>query len=212
MTTPPASGRRLSHEPKSSPLHLFPERRMKMTRSTHKKRSILVVTFLLTALVATMGCMPLETVEYVDLEQYAGLWYEIARYPTPFDEDTVAVTAEYTLLQDGTVHVLNRGLVGDLGGPETTIEGIARVADPVSQAKLKVSFDRPGLEQLEADYWIIDLAEDYSYAVVSEPLRFILYILSRTPTMDPVLYDGIVQSLTERGFDPDRIELTPQIP
>ena len=57
---------------------------------------------------ATASCMPPETVDYVDLEQYAGLWYEIARYPVPFDEDTVAVTAEDTLLGDGTVHVLNK--------------------------------------------------------------------------------------------------------
>jgi apolipoprotein D and lipocalin family protein len=163
-------------------------------------------------LLASGGCMPLETVEYVDLEQYAGLWYEIARYPVPFDEDSVAVTAEYTLLDDGTVRVLNQGLVGDLNGPPTSIEGVARVADPVSQAKLRVSFDRPGLDLIEGDYWIIELAEDYSHAVVSDPLRFTLYILSRTPTMDPVLYDAILQRLTERGFDPGRIEPTPQFP
>ncbi len=181
-------------------------------REPHRrnKRPILPV-LILTTLVATAGCMPLDTVEYVDLEQYAGLWYEIARYPVPFDEDSVAVTAEYTLLEDGTVRVVNRGLVGDLNGPPTSIEGIARVADPVSQAKLLVSFDRPGLEQVEGDYWIIELAEDYSHAVVSDPLRFTLYILSRTPTMDPALYAGVVERLVERGFDQDRIEPTPQL-
>ena len=57
---------------------------------------------------------PPETVESVDLTRYAGLWYEIARYDTPFDEDAVAVTAEYTLNDDGTVRVVNKGLVGGL--------------------------------------------------------------------------------------------------
>ena len=180
-----------------------------MKRIQLRKRSGFI-SILFAAMLTTLGCMPLETVEYVDLEQYAGLWYEIARYPVPFDEDTVAVTAEYTLRDDGTVGVLNRGLVGDLNGPPTSIEGVARVEDPVSQSKLLVSFDRPGLELIEGNYWIIELAEDYSHAVVSDPFRFTLYILSRTPTMDPGMYDTLIQDLADRGFDPDRIELTPQ--
>lgn len=183
-----------------------------MKRAHQKKKAPFLAFLTIMVLLTTPGCMPPETVEYVDLEQYDGLWYEIARYPVPFDEDTVAVTAEYTLLEDGTVHVLNRGLVGDLNGPPTSIEGIARVADPVSQAKLRVSFDRPGLNLIEGDYWIIELAEDYSHAVVSDPLRFTLYILSRNPMMDPIFYDTLVERLAERGFDPDRIEPTPQFP
>jgi apolipoprotein D and lipocalin family protein len=195
-----------------APQHLISIRRSKMKKPLKKNNGPFGAVLVLSILAATGGCMPLETVEYVDLEQYAGLWYEIARYPVPFDEDSVAVTAEYTLLDDGTVHVLNQGLVGDLNGPPTSIEGIARVADPVSQAKLLVSFDRPGLDLIEGNYWIIELAEDYSHAVVSDPLRFTLYILSRTSMMDPVLYDAILQRLAERGFTPDRIELTPQFP
>ena len=74
-----------------------------------------------------------------------------------------------------------------------------------------LSFDRPGLDLIEGDYWIIELAEDYSHAVVSDPLRFTLYILSRNPMMDPILYDALVQRLAERGFNPDRIEPTPQL-
>ena len=85
---------------------------------------------------------PPETVDFVDIERYAGLWYEIARYPTPFDEDGVAVTAEYTLNEDGTVGVLNSALVGDLEGPPTSIEGVARVVDEETNAKLSVTFDR----------------------------------------------------------------------
>jgi len=183
-----------------------------MERKRKNRRAGILYALPLAFLMSAAACMPPETVDYVDLEQYAGLWYEIARYPVPFDEDTVAVTATYTLLPDGTVHVLNQGLVGDQNGPPTSIEGIATVADPVSQAKLKVNFDRPGLETIEGDYWIIELAEDYSHAIVSDPIRFTLYILSRTPTMDAGLYDSLVQSLSERGFNPDRIEPTPQVP
>ncbi len=158
------------------------------------------------------GCIlfPPKTVDYVDLERYAGLWYEIARYDTPFDEDAVAVTAEYTLNDDGTVSVLNKGRVGSLDGPPTSIEGIARVVDTRTNSKLAVRFFRPEIEKFEFAYWIIELGEEYDYSVVSNPTRSVLYILCRTSTMDDQLYNDLVARLAKRGFDPDRIELTPQ--
>ena len=79
----------------------------------------------LCVMMVVAGCklLPPKTVAFVDLTRYAGLWYEIARYPTAFDEDAVAVTAEYTLNDDGTVAVLNKGLVGSLDGEPTSIQG-----------------------------------------------------------------------------------------
>jgi len=153
---------------------------------------------------------PPETVDFVELERYAGLWYEIARYDTPFDEDAVAVTAEYTLNDDGTVKVLNRGLVGGLDGTPTSIEGVARVVDPVTNAKLAVTFDRPDIEGIEFAYWIIELDEDYQYAVVTNDTRFVLYILSRTPAMEDSVYEDILYRVVKKGFDADKVELTPQ--
>lgn len=158
------------------------------------------------------GCDVLipKTVDYVDLERYAGLWYEIARYDTSFDEDAVAVTAEYTLNDDGTVKVLNKGRVGSLDGPATSIEGVARVVDPRTNSKLAVRFQRPEIEQFEFAYWIIELGADYDYAVVSNPTRSVLYILSRKPTMDEQFYNDLVDLLARRGFAPEKIQLTPQ--
>lgn len=63
----------------------------------------------------------------------------------------------------------------------------------------------------EGDYWIIDLAEDYSYAVVSEPGRRFLWILSRTPTMDDATYEDILAFISEQGLDPDRLVRTRQV-
>ena len=153
---------------------------------------------------------PPETVEFVDLERYAGLWYEIARYDTPFDEDAVAVTAEYTLLEDGAVKVVNRGLVGGLDGTPTSIEGVARVFDTETNAKLTLTFDRPDLEGIEFEYWIIELDEDYQYAVVTNSTRFVFYILSRTPTMEDSVYEDILYRVVKKGFDAVSVELTPQ--
>ena len=154
---------------------------------------------------------PPETVDFVDIERYAGLWYEIARYPTPFDEDGVAVTAEYTLNEDGTVGILNSALVGDLNGPPTSIEGVARVVDEETNAKLEVTFDDPDIAGIPFAYWIIELDEAYQWAVVTNDTRFVLYILSRTPTMDDAVYEDILYRVVKKGFEADRLELTPQL-
>lgn len=153
---------------------------------------------------------PPETVESVNLESYAGLWYEIARYDTPFDEDAVGVTAEYTLNDDGTVRVVNNGFVGGLDGTPTSIEGVARVVDPETNAKLAVTFDRPDIAGIEFDYWIIELDEDYEWAVVTNETRFVLYILSRTPALEDSVYEDILYRVVKKGFDADKVELTDQ--
>ena len=152
---------------------------------------------------------PPQTVDFVDLARYAGLWYEIARYPLPFDEDAVAVTATYTLNANGTVGVLNQGRIGTIDGPPTTIEGVAETVD-ATNAKLLVEFNRPELAGIKFDYWVIDLGVDYEYAVVSSPSRGVLYILSRTPAVDQQFYEELVAYLAQIGFNADRLELTPQ--
>lgn len=151
---------------------------------------------------------PLDTVEYVDVEKYMGTWYEIAKYPNGFQQNCSGVTAEYALREDGTVRVFNTCRASDGETIKDTIEGFATVADKATNAKLTVYFFYP----FGAPYWIIDLDEDYRYAVVGDPTRRFLWILSRTPTLDPALYDQILERLPEKGYDPSRLELTPQMP
>ncbi len=158
------------------------------------------------------GCLsanpPLPVVASVDLTRYAGVWYEIARFPAPFQRDCTGTTAEYTLQDDGTVRVVNRCRSGSLDGPERTIEGTARVLDPLEPAKLGVRFFGP----FEAPYWIILLDDEYQWAVVSEPTRTFLWILSRTPAIDDALLNELYVELVDLGFDPGRLESTPQRP
>ncbi|MFO0837186.1 MAG: lipocalin family protein [Phycisphaerae bacterium] len=151
---------------------------------------------------------PLDTVEYVDVERYMGTWYEIAKYPNGFQQGCSGVTAEYALREDGTVRVFNTCRESDGETIKDTIEGFATVADKATNAKLTVYFFYP----FGAPYWIIDLDEDYRYAVVGDPTRRFLWILSRAPTLDRALYDQILQRLPEKGYDPSRLELTPQTP
>jgi apolipoprotein D and lipocalin family protein len=150
------------------------------------------------------------TAENVDLARYAGKWYEIAKYPVIFQKGLVAVYAEYTPQDNGTVKVFNRGLKGSFTGKESTITGVAKPADITDNAKLKVRFDPFPLNLFTADYWIIEVGTDYEYAVVSNPSRKYLWILSRTPHMDPDVYNGILSRLNQRGFDTSKLTLTPQ--
>lgn len=149
---------------------------------------------------------PLATVEKVELGRYTGRWYEIARYPNSFERGCVGVTADYALREDGRISVLNTCMDGDLDGNVRTIEGVARVVDPSTGAKLAVTFFGP----FEGDYWILELGEDYEYAVVGEPSRSFLWILSREPTLDQHLYQEILGRLPEKSYDPNRLEVVPQ--
>lgn len=148
----------------------------------------------------------LETVDRVDIERYMGTWYEIARYPNTFEQGCSGVTAEYTLLDNGRVRVVNICRESDGRRVKRAIEGFAMVADRSTNAKLMVYFFFP----FGAPYWILDLDEDYRYAVVGEPTRQFLWVLSRTPTLDAQTYHGILQRLSEKGYDPTRLEITPQ--
>ena len=148
----------------------------------------------------------LPTVAHVDIQRYLGTWYEIARLPQKFQEGCAGVTAKYDLRDDGSISVLNRCLQGGLSGRERTAEGIARIVDPVTNAKLEVSFFRP----FWGDYWILELGADYEYAVVGVPDRGSLWILSRTPQMDPGLVEQVLARRQAQGFDISRMEYTLQ--
>ncbi len=177
-------------------------------KRTNSLISKLSMTSLLAATVAlAAGCpAPPETVASVDVERYLGRWYQVAGYPFGPSSGQVAITADYSLREDGDIRVFNRGLQGGLDGPEDTIEGIARVVDAETNAKLSVTFPEVLGGLFAGEYWIIDLdSEEYSYAVVTDSLRFTLFILSRTPQMDDAVYDGIVERLVAQGFNASRI-------
>ncbi len=142
---------------------------------------------------------PLEAVPQVDLQRYMGTWYEIASIPQSFQRGCTKTTATYSLRKDGTVDVVNRCIVD---GKEKVARGRARVAE--SSSKLEVSFFGP----FWAPYWIINLAGDYSTAVVGHPSRDYLWILSRTPTLDAQTYAGLIARAQALGYDTGRLVRT----
>jgi apolipoprotein D and lipocalin family protein len=148
----------------------------------------------------------LQTVPFVDLNRYAGTWYEIASYPQRFQKGCHCTTAEYTYSPKGYILVENRCNRDAINGKPSYIKGKAYIQKNSGNAKLKVQFFWP----FRAKYWIVDLADDYSYAVVSHPNRKYLWILSRTPSMDEFTYDQILAQLNEKGFDLSLLKRTVQ--
>ena len=149
----------------------------------------------------------LQTVEHLDLARYVGLWHEIASFPQRYTRNCYNVTAEYALRDDGRISVVNSCHKGSATGRLSTIRGVARVVDESSNAKLKVRFFWP----FEGDYWVIELGENYEYAVVSDPTRATLWILSRTPTINQATLDFLLDRLTNvHGFDVSKLKYTQQ--
>jgi apolipoprotein D and lipocalin family protein len=144
---------------------------------------------------------PLETVAFVDLERYLGKWYEIARYPAFFQRNCDAATATYSRRDDGLIGVLNECRRKDDESKFDRIEGKAWVVDTATNAKLKVRFFWP----FSGDYWVIQLGKSYDYAVVSEPSRKYLWILSRTPKLEQTVLDRILSRLQTDGFDTEKL-------
>lgn len=153
-----------------------------------------------------LGLPPLQTVSKVDLSRYTGTWFEIASYPQRFQKGCTGTTATYTLRDDGEIGVVNRCRKGSLQGKEDSAEGRARVVDATTNAKLEVTFFWP----FWGDYWIIDLGQNYEYAVVGHPGRDYLWILSRTPSMEDSVYRGILDRLQAKGYPLDRLQKTLQ--
>jgi apolipoprotein D and lipocalin family protein len=141
------------------------------------------------------------TVENLDVERYMGRWYAIASIPTTFERRCASgTTADYQLLENGTIEVTNRCY--DATGKLDTAVGHAWVPDAREPTKLRVSFVKfLGLWLFAGSYWIIDLADDYSYAVVGHPSYRYGWILSRTPTLPAETLLRIVERLEVQGYD-----------
>lgn len=157
----------------------------------------------------TRGARPadLPTAGPVDLNRYAGKWYELARLPVRFQDPRSVSTAEYALRRDGSVEVRNTAIVGDKVSAKIT--GSATVVPGAQNDRLKVRFG--GLLRFipvarEGNYWVIDVDKDYSMALVGTPDRKFLWLLSR----DANAYDGaqaqaLVRRAADLGFDTSKL-------
>ena len=151
------------------------------------------------------------TVAAVDLDRYVGQWFEIARFPNRFQRNCAGeVTATYERRDDGRIDVTNRCRQEE-GINEAT--GVAKVVDERTNARLKVRFAPAYLSFLPfvwGDYWILGLADDYSWAVVGSPDREYLWVLARRPAMDSASYQAAIDAARGNGFAVERLVKTRQ--
>lgn len=175
-------------------------------------KALLCLLLALPACVSAQTDVPPTTVPSVDLARYLGVWYELASIPQSFQKDCVAnTTAAYSLTDDGFIQVLNS--CDEKNGKRKIAEGRARVEDKKTNAKLKVTFVKllgNWIFRFGGDYWVIDLAEDYSVAVVGHPTREYGWILSRTPSLSADALKEISSRLVLQGYDVCKFIVTKQ--
>jgi apolipoprotein D and lipocalin family protein len=146
------------------------------------------------------GCTGLpdgvDPVTSFEVSRYTGKWYEIARLDHRFERGLSQVTAEYTLSDNGGITVVNRGYDADSESWKEA-KGRAYLVSGPSVGRLKVSFFGP----FYGGYNILKLDQDaYQYSLVSGPNRSYLWVLSRTPEMDPALLQRLVDYADSLGF------------
>ena len=138
------------------------------------------------------------TVKQLDLERFMGRWYEIARYDHRFERGMSHVTATYSLLGDGRIRVVNEGVKD---GKHKTARGKGKQPDASQPGKLKVSF----FLWFYADYYVLDIAPDYSYVLVGSSSDKYLWIMSRTPSLPRPVLDSLLAKLRRRGYDTSKL-------
>ncbi len=164
---------------------------------------------------ATPAALPaVTTIAALDVPRYMGTWYEIAKFPNRFQAKCVANTrARYLAQTDGSVQVLNSCATAD--GSTIDALGKAIQVGAASSPQLQVRFAPAWLSwlpQVWGDYWVIDLDADYQLAAVSDSKREYLWVLSRTPQVDPKTYAALINRLKAQYFEVHKLERTPQSP
>jgi lipocalin len=141
-------------------------------------------------------------VNELDIQKYLGTWYEIARYNHRFERGLLGVTANYSIREDGKIKVVNSGYKNSFDGKFSRAVGKAKIPDPINEpAKLKVSF----FLFFSGDYYVMELDNDYQWALIGSSSDDYLWILSRTPQMEEELYDQLLGKLKKRGYDVSKL-------
>ena len=140
----------------------------------------------------------------IQLSKYLGRWYEIARIPSKFQPDLTNVTAEYSLMDNGNIKVVNSGYSFD---KKVSIEGVAKRTSNTDE--FKVSF----FDNVESDYKILAVVDEptinyYSVAVVGGGSPDYLWILCRYPYIFDSTYDICVDVAKKKGYNTEKLVKT----
>ena len=168
---------------------------------------VLMASFLAIGFAHSADNLEPKTVGAVDLKQYQGTWYEIARLPMFFQRNCAQSEAHYLLQPDGNVGVTNR--CRTIEGKWQEAKGTATPQVGGKTDKLWVEFDNwfsrliPGVAK--GDYWVLYIGEGYKTAVVGNPDRKYLWLLSRTPTVSPTVKEKMLSEAQQQGYDTTKL-------
>ena len=153
------------------------------------------------------GREALKTVPSLDLERYLGRWYEIARFAHGFEKKLVGVTAQYSLRSDGRIQVINSGFRHKIGGTYTKVKAIAWRPNDAVPGALKVRF----FHLFAADYLVFGLDDEhYTWALVGDSDRSLLWFLARTAEISPELLEQMKGIALGQGYDLSTLTMVEQ--
>ena len=140
----------------------------------------------------------------VELQRYIGRWYEVARVPNHFErgKDCEAPTADYQEDAKGAITVVQTCHVNSPTGPERVYHATAKILDPGVNAKFKLTY----FIFLSKDYWVLDHAPDYKWAIIGDPTGKFLWLFARQPNLPPEERDAILARARSFGYDTNRLE------
>ncbi len=152
----------------------------------------------------------LQTVASLDFERYMGRWYEVAKIPNRFQSHCAhGAMADYQLLESGRLAVTNSCITAE--GERDSAEGVSRIVEPQSRAKLQVSFvSLFGWPLFWGDYWVLALGPDYEYAVIGTPGRQYGWVLARDTQLSEAQWQAIHRTLQLQGYNPQQFEQSRQ--
>ena len=144
--------------------------------------------------------LPNATVEKVDLNQYAGTWYSLYSIPSTYDKGSRETTGKYTWNKNGYYDVITSYKKPGSEEMHAVTSKVYQVPG-TNNAQMKAQFLWP----FKIDYWVIELASDYSYVVVGHPEHKFLFLMSRKKSIDKKLYTDIVARCEARGYDVSKL-------
>ena len=147
----------------------------------------------------------MKVVPNLDLERFQGTWYEIAHNPWFPEKDCYSMVAHYKITNNENINVTNVCRKNSFDGKIRKVSGIAWMVEEKNKSKWEVQFIWP----FTLDYWVIGLGENYDYAIIGEPDKENLWVLSREPFMDEKLLSNIIEDIKTKGYDLSNLILTP---
>lgn len=155
-----------------------------------------ISTLLLICLISSFR-LPNSTVEKVDIDNYSGTWYSLYSIPTAYDKGSRETSGNYKWNSNGKYFDVVTSYKKPGSEEIHSIESKVYQVPGSNNAKMKAQFVWP----FKVDYWVIELASDYSYVVVGHPERKLLFIMSRKKSIDKKTYTEIVARCAERGYE-----------